>query len=73
MTDSDHILCRMLIPMTELGRFDSMVLPFELEAYDILKSRSGMQRNALNNTLKIVIILILTEILQLVYYYESSY
>ncbi|XP_035461822.2 PDZ domain-containing protein 7a isoform X1 [Scophthalmus maximus] len=31
---------RMLIPMTELGRFDSMVLPFELEAYDILKSRS---------------------------------
>ncbi|KAF0027501.1 hypothetical protein F2P81_020242 [Scophthalmus maximus] len=33
---------RMLIPMTELGRFDSMVLPFELEAYDILKSRSGI-------------------------------
>ncbi|XP_026045548.1 PDZ domain-containing protein 7a [Astatotilapia calliptera] len=31
---------RMLIPMTELGRFDSMVMPFELEAYDILKSRS---------------------------------
>ncbi|XP_078144740.1 PDZ domain-containing protein 7a [Centroberyx gerrardi] len=31
---------RMLIPATELGRFDSMVMPFELEAYDILKSRS---------------------------------
>ncbi|KAK2824321.1 hypothetical protein Q5P01_021496 [Channa striata] len=31
---------RMLIPTTELGRFDSMVMPFELEAYDILKSRS---------------------------------
>ncbi|KAM4606945.1 PDZ domain-containing protein 7a [Polymixia lowei] len=32
---------RMLIPATELGRFDSMVMPFELEAYDILKSRSA--------------------------------
>ncbi|XP_054885744.1 PDZ domain-containing protein 7a [Poeciliopsis prolifica] len=31
---------RMLIPTTELGRFDSLVMPFELEAYDILKSRS---------------------------------
>ncbi|XP_035519625.1 PDZ domain-containing protein 7-like [Morone saxatilis] len=31
---------RMLVPTTELGRFDSMVMPFELEAYDILKSRS---------------------------------
>ncbi|XP_026212032.1 PDZ domain-containing protein 7a [Anabas testudineus] len=31
---------RMLIPTTELGRFDSMVMPFELEAYSILKSRS---------------------------------
>ncbi|XP_062286826.1 PDZ domain-containing protein 7a [Scomber scombrus] len=31
---------RMLIPTTELGRFDSMVMPFELEAYDILKSRT---------------------------------
>ncbi|XP_071336674.1 PDZ domain-containing protein 7a [Trachinotus anak] len=31
---------RMLIPTTELGRFDGMVMPFELEAYDILKSRS---------------------------------
>ncbi|XP_034408316.1 PDZ domain-containing protein 7a [Cyclopterus lumpus] len=31
---------RMLIPTTELGQFDSMVMPFELEAYDILKSRS---------------------------------
>ncbi|XP_069000149.1 PDZ domain-containing protein 7a [Embiotoca jacksoni] len=31
---------RMLIPTTELGCFDSMVMPFELEAYDILKSRS---------------------------------
>ncbi|XP_055785395.1 PDZ domain-containing protein 7-like [Salvelinus fontinalis] len=31
---------RMLIPPTEMGRFDSIVMPFELEAYDILKSRS---------------------------------
>ncbi|KAM4730161.1 PDZ domain-containing protein 7a [Anableps anableps] len=31
---------RMLIPTTELGHFDSLVMPFELEAYDILKSRS---------------------------------
>ncbi|KAI5606807.1 PDZ domain-containing protein 7 isoform X1, partial [Silurus asotus] len=31
---------RMIIPLTDLGRFDSMVMPFELEAYDILKSRS---------------------------------
>ncbi|XP_068183765.1 PDZ domain-containing protein 7a [Antennarius striatus] len=30
---------RMLIPPAELGHFDSMVLPFELEAYDTLKSR----------------------------------
>lgn len=39
-----YIHCRMLIPMTELGRFDSMVMPFELEAYDILKSRSCKHR-----------------------------
>ncbi len=38
----------MLIPTTELGRFDSMVMPFELEAYDILKSRTGKQINILN-------------------------
>lgn len=50
MTDFDLILCRMLIPPTELGRFDSMVMPFELEAYNILKSRSSKQRNAFNNT-----------------------
>ncbi|KAA0717740.1 PDZ domain-containing protein 7 [Triplophysa tibetana] len=31
---------RMILRPSELGRFDSMVLPFELEAYDILKSRS---------------------------------
>ncbi|CAL8298768.1 unnamed protein product [Merluccius merluccius] len=31
---------RMLIPANDRGRFDSMVMPFELEAYDILKSRS---------------------------------
>uniref|UniRef100_A0A4W4G0C8 PDZ domain-containing protein 7 n=1 Tax=Electrophorus electricus TaxID=8005 RepID=A0A4W4G0C8_ELEEL len=31
---------RMIIPSTDLGRFDSMVMPFELEAYDILKNRS---------------------------------
>ncbi|XP_058507327.1 PDZ domain-containing protein 7a [Solea solea] len=31
---------RMLIPTTVLAHFDSMVIPFELEAYDTLKSRS---------------------------------
>ncbi|KAM6997184.1 PDZ domain-containing protein 7a [Tautogolabrus adspersus] len=31
---------RMLIPTAELTRFDSMVMPFELEAYNVLKSRS---------------------------------
>ncbi|XP_065153213.1 PDZ domain-containing protein 7a [Paramisgurnus dabryanus] len=31
---------RMIVPPTDLGRFDSMVQPFELEAYDILKNRS---------------------------------
>uniref|UniRef100_A0A8C9U5V9 PDZ domain containing 7a n=1 Tax=Scleropages formosus TaxID=113540 RepID=A0A8C9U5V9_SCLFO len=31
---------RILIHPTEMGHFDSMVLPFELEAYEILKSRS---------------------------------
>uniref|UniRef100_A0A3Q3ERF6 PDZ domain containing 7a n=1 Tax=Labrus bergylta TaxID=56723 RepID=A0A3Q3ERF6_9LABR len=31
---------RMLIPTAELSRFDSMVMPFELEAYNVLKSRS---------------------------------
>ena len=35
--------CRMLIPANERGQFDSMVMPFELEAYEILKSRSGKQ------------------------------
>ncbi|XP_034041360.1 PDZ domain-containing protein 7-like [Thalassophryne amazonica] len=33
---------RMLIPTTELAQFDSMVMPFELEAYDILKRRSAL-------------------------------
>ncbi|KPP63097.1 hypothetical protein Z043_118670, partial [Scleropages formosus] len=32
---------RILIHPTEMGHFDSMVLPFELEAYEILKSRSS--------------------------------
>lgn len=41
-----HTLFRMLIPTTELGRFDSMVMPFELEAYDVLKSRSCKQGSA---------------------------
>ncbi|XP_012989661.3 PDZ domain-containing protein 7 [Esox lucius] len=31
---------RILVAPTELGRFDSMVMPFELQAYEILKSRS---------------------------------
>lgn len=35
----------MLIPTSDLGRFDSMVLPIELEAYENLKSRSGKQRD----------------------------
>ncbi|XP_068597718.1 PDZ domain-containing protein 7-like [Brachionichthys hirsutus] len=30
---------RMLIPTAALGHFDSVVMPFELEAYDILKNR----------------------------------
>ncbi|XP_072293584.1 PDZ domain-containing protein 7a [Eucyclogobius newberryi] len=30
---------RMLIPTSELSRFDSMAMPFELEAYDVLKNR----------------------------------
>lgn len=41
-----HSLLRMLIPTTELGQFDSMVMPFELEAYDVLKSRSRKQGSA---------------------------
>lgn len=35
------IFCRMLIPTTELAQFDSVIMPFELEAYEILRSRSG--------------------------------
>ncbi|KAK6487257.1 PDZ domain-containing protein 7-like [Huso huso] len=34
---------RTIILPTDLGRFDSMVIPFELEAYDILKSRAGRE------------------------------
>lgn len=30
-----------MIAPTDLGRFDSMVVPMELEAYDALKSRTG--------------------------------
>lgn len=41
---------RMLMPTTELGRFDSMVMPFELEAYDILKSRSCKWKNILHSS-----------------------
>ncbi|KAM9133735.1 PDZ domain-containing protein 7 [Pangshura tecta] len=32
---------RSLVSSTDLGRFDSMVVPLELEAYDTLKSRAG--------------------------------
>ncbi|XP_055502962.1 PDZ domain-containing protein 7a [Leucoraja erinacea] len=32
---------RTIIGPTDLGRFDSMVMPYELEAYDILKIRAG--------------------------------
>ncbi|XP_030424685.1 PDZ domain-containing protein 7 [Gopherus evgoodei] len=32
---------RSLVSSTDLGRFDSMVVPLELEAYDMLKSRAG--------------------------------
>lgn len=42
----------MLIPVTELGRFDSMVMPFELEAYNILKNRSSKQMIVLYTTLE---------------------
>uniref|UniRef100_A0A8C4RNH1 PDZ domain containing 7a n=1 Tax=Erpetoichthys calabaricus TaxID=27687 RepID=A0A8C4RNH1_ERPCA len=31
---------RTILSPTDLGRFDSMVIPFELEAYDILKNRT---------------------------------
>lgn len=31
----------MLIPTNELAQFDRIIMPFELEAYEILKSRSG--------------------------------
>ncbi|XP_061141207.1 PDZ domain-containing protein 7-like [Syngnathus typhle] len=31
---------RMLIPPSELGRFDSMVIPFEVQAYNLLKNPS---------------------------------
>ncbi|XP_059508935.1 PDZ domain-containing protein 7a isoform X2 [Stegostoma tigrinum] len=32
---------RAIIGPTDLGRFDSLVMPYELEAYDILKNRAG--------------------------------
>lgn len=32
---------RSVVAPTDLGRFDSMVMPLELEAFDALKSRSG--------------------------------
>ncbi|XP_067858800.1 PDZ domain-containing protein 7a [Heptranchias perlo] len=32
---------RAIVGPTDLGRFDSMVMPYELEAYDILKNRAG--------------------------------
>lgn len=37
------LLCpgRSVVAPTDLGRFDSMVMPLELEAFDALKSRSG--------------------------------
>lgn len=34
-------LGRSVVAATDLGRFDSMVMPLELEAFDALKSRSG--------------------------------
>lgn len=34
-------LGRSVVAPTDLGRFDSMVMPLELEAFDALKSRSG--------------------------------
>lgn len=33
----------MLIPTSGLGRFDSLVIPYELEAYDNLKNRTSKQ------------------------------
>lgn len=35
------IVVRLLIPVAELDLFNSLVSPFEQEAYDILKCRSG--------------------------------
>uniref|UniRef100_A0A3P9HLI6 PDZ domain-containing protein 7 n=1 Tax=Oryzias latipes TaxID=8090 RepID=A0A3P9HLI6_ORYLA len=42
---------RMLIPTTELCHFDNVVMPFELEAYEILKNRS-MRSPALRSPLR---------------------
>lgn len=36
----------MLLPPADLGLFNNMVVPFEVEAYDILKYRSGEERHA---------------------------
>ncbi|XP_077352001.1 PDZ domain-containing protein 7-like isoform X2 [Festucalex cinctus] len=44
---------RMLIPPSELGRFDSMVMPFEVHAYNLLKSpavRSPVGRSPRSGT-----------------------
>lgn len=34
---------RSVVAPTDLGRFDSMVMPAELEAFEALKSRAGQQ------------------------------
>lgn len=34
---------RSVVAPTDLGRFDSMVMPVELEAFEALKSRAGQQ------------------------------
>lgn len=36
-------LPRSVVAPTDLGRFDSMVMPVELEAFEALKSRAGQQ------------------------------
>lgn len=45
-----HLLpsSRSVVAPTDLGRFDSMVMPVELEAFEALKSRAGQQLRGRN-------------------------
>lgn len=48
----------MLIPTTELCHFDNMVMPFELEAYDILKNRSSEKKS--NFYISVIVLILKT-------------